>query len=110
MKTKFNRLLFIMVFWFLFIVSSVQAQSSALGSQVLAFSGKSYSGVQDPEYISYDLALREFMAQRIHKKFGIILDSKKYSGFDLLEIGAFFKCKKSDEPFELFLKMFPRYP
>jgi hypothetical protein len=29
-------------------------------------------------------------------------------GFDLLEREALFKCKKADEPFEDFLKGFPR--
>ena len=33
------------------------------------------------------------------KEFGIALDPKKYSGFDLLEIEALFKCKKSNEPY-----------
>jgi len=38
------------------------------------------------------------------------LDPKTYSGFDLLEIEGLFKCKKPGEPFDLFLRMFPRYP
>lgn len=76
--------------------------------QVLTQAGKTYGGVQDPEYISYDQALRDYMVKRIKQKFGVELDPKKYSGFDLLEIESFFDCKKSDEPFDLFLKMFPR--
>ncbi len=79
-----------------------------VSSQVLNYAGKSYPGVQDPEYISYDQALRDYMVKRIKQKFGVELDPKKYSGFDLLEIEAFFECKKSDEPYDLFLKMFPR--
>jgi hypothetical protein len=38
------------------------------------------------------------------------LDPKTYSGFDLFEISPFFKCKKSNEPFDIFLKMFPKHP
>jgi hypothetical protein len=76
--------------------------------QLLPYDGKAYTGVQDSEYISYDQALRDYMVKRIKQKFGVELDSKKYSGFDLLEIESFFECKKSDEPFDLFLKMFPR--
>jgi hypothetical protein len=46
--------------------------------------------------------------KRIDKEFGIALDPKKYSGFDLLEIEALFKCKKSNEPYDIFLKPFPK--
>jgi len=76
----------------------------------LPYAGKSSKGVQDPEYISYDLALRNFLVKRIHKRFGIALDPKTYPGFDLLEIEALFKCKKPNEPFNIFLKMFPKRP
>ncbi len=72
--------------------------------------GKSYTGTQDPSYLTYDLALREYMVNRINKRFGVALDPKTYSGFDFLEIESLFKCKKSDEPFDMFLKMFPKYP
>jgi hypothetical protein len=50
------------------------------------------------------------MVDRISKQFGIALDPKNYSGFDLLEIESLFKCKKSGEPFDIFLKMFPKRP
>jgi hypothetical protein len=76
--------------------------------QLLPYDGKAYTGIQDPGYISYDQDLRNYMVKRIKQKFGVDLDPKKYSGFDLLEIESFFECKRSDEPFDLFLKMFPR--
>ena len=79
-------------------------------SQLLDHAGKSYTGAQDLSYLTYDLALREYMVDRIRKRFGIALDPKIYSGFDLLEIEALFKCKKPEEPFDLFLKMAPKYP
>jgi hypothetical protein len=50
------------------------------------------------------------MVDRINKQFGVALDAKAYSGFDLLEIESLFKCKKSGEPFDMFLKMFPKHP
>jgi hypothetical protein len=78
--------------------------------QVLFYAGKSYKGVEDLEYISYDLSLRDYLARRIIERFGVALDPKTYSGFDLLEIKSLFKCKKSGEPFEIFLKMFPKRP
>jgi len=99
----------IIVLWSCVIASSVYAGSS-LKSRLLNHVGKSYTGVQDPSYLDYDLALREYRVDRIHKRFGIALDSKIYSGFDLLEIEALFKCKKPEEPFDIFLKMFPKRP
>jgi hypothetical protein len=77
-------------------------------ARVATYDGKSFTGFQDPEYASYDQALREYLVKRIDKEFGIALDPKKYSGFDLLEIEALFKCKKSNEPYEMFLKIFPK--
>ena len=84
------------------------ADKEPLQSQVLNYVGKTYGGVQDPEYISYDQALRGYMAKRIKQKFGVELDPKKYSGFDLLEIEAVLRCRKSDEPLDMFLEMFPK--
>jgi hypothetical protein len=77
-------------------------------SHMSAYEGKTFAGFEDPEYVSYDQELREFLVKRIDQEFGIVLDPKKYSGFDLLEIEALFKCKKSNEPFDMFLKMFPK--
>ena len=93
-----------------FIASSIYAKGSSLQSQLLDYVGKSYTGSQDPSYLNYDLALREVIANRINKRFGIALDTKTYSGFDLLEIESLFKCKKTEESFDIFLKMFPKYP
>jgi hypothetical protein len=92
------------------IPSSVYATGSSLQSQLLDHAGKSYTGAQDPSYLNYDLALREYLVDRISKRFGIALDPKIYSGFDLLEIEALFKCKKPEEPFDIFLKIFPKHP
>lgn len=91
------------------ISSPVDAKENSLEAQLLDHVGKSYAGAQDPSYVDYDLALRKYVADRIHKRFGIALDPKIYSGFDLLDIEALFKCKKSEESFDLFLKMFPAH-
>jgi hypothetical protein len=96
--------------WLCVIASSVYAKGTSLPSQLLDYAGKSYTGAQDSSYLNYDLALREYMVDRISKQFGITLDPKNYSGFDLLEIESLFKCKKSGEPFDIFLKMFPKRP
>ncbi|MGQ9645401.1 MAG: hypothetical protein ACUVWO_02540 [Thermodesulfobacteriota bacterium] len=84
------------------------AKEHSSPSTLLDHAGKSFSGIQDPAYIEYDLALRKIVADRIHKRFGIALDPKSYSGFDLLNIEALFKCKKSEEPFDLFLRRIPQ--
>jgi hypothetical protein len=98
----------VMIAWLALPAFGTSADEVFFDPQLLPDAGKSYGGVQDPEYISYDQALRDYMVKRIKQKFGVELDPKKYSGFDLLEIESFFDCKKSDEPFDLFLKMFPK--
>jgi len=90
--------------------SSVFAKEDSLQYELMDYAGKSYSGAQDPSYREYDLALRKYVADRILKRFGMALDPKIYSGFDLLDIEALFKCKKSEEPFDIFLNMFPKHP
>ena len=89
-------------------VPAAYADKEPLQSQVLNYVGKTYGGVQDPEYVSYDQALRDYMVKRIKQKFGVELDPKKYTGFDLLEIEAVLRCRKSDEPLDIFLNMFPK--
>ncbi len=95
--------------WFLFVASSSQGREGQLSSEVLSHAGESYRAADDPAYVSYDQALRSCVVDRIKKKFGVVLDPKTYSGFDLLEIEALLKCKKADEPVEEFLKGFPKH-
>jgi hypothetical protein len=109
-KILFSLPILTIFLWSFVIASPAYAKGSSLQTQVLDYAGKSYTGGQDPSYLNYDLALREYMVDRIKKQFGIALNPKNYSGFDLLEIEALFKCKKSEEPFDIFLKMFPKRP
>jgi hypothetical protein len=108
MKSKWILPLLFIVLFFNLTVCSVSAKEAVMPARITAYDGKSFAGFQDPEYLSYDQALREYLVKRIDQRFGIALDPKKYSGFDLLEIEALFKCKKSNEPFNIFLKMFPK--
>jgi hypothetical protein len=89
-----------------FIVMAGSAPSAP--SRIQDYEGKVFAGPQDPDYKEYDLALRNHLVKRIHKRFGLELDPQTYSGFDLLEIEALIKLKKSSEPPDLFLKIFPR--
>jgi hypothetical protein len=91
-------------------VSQVQADEKMLLSHVLVYAGKSYHGVKTAEYVSYDVALRSYIVDRIRRRYGVNLDPQNYSGFELLEIESLFKCKKSSEPFDLFLKGFRKSP
>jgi hypothetical protein len=95
--------------WLIFMPPSSQGKEDRLSSEVLSHAGESYRSVEDPAYISYDEALRACVADRIKKEFGVVLDPKNYSGFDLLEIEALLKCKKAEEPVEDFLKGFPKH-
>jgi hypothetical protein len=112
MKSKwFLRTLFITLgigFIASLTVSPAFGKRVAMPTRVTTYDGKYFKGFQDPEYISYDQALREYLVKRIDQKYCIALDPKKYSGIDLLEIEALFKCKKSNESYESFLKMFPK--
>lgn len=108
MKGRWGLFLLFALGVFCLNVPATYADKEPLQSQVLNYVGKTYGGVQDPEYISYDQALRDYMVKRIKQRFGVELDPKKYSGFDLLEIEAVLRCRKSDEPLDMFLEMFPK--
>ena len=91
MKTKWFSLTLLTILFFGLTISSAFAKGTAMPSRITAYDGKSFKDFEDPEYLSYDQALREYLVKRIDQKFGIALDPKKYSGFDLLEIEALFK-------------------
>ena len=108
MKSKFFLPTILVILLFSLTVSLALAKRVDMPGRVTTYDGKYFAGFQDPEYISYDQALREYLVKRIDQKFGIDLDPKKYSSFDLLGIEALFKCKKSAESYGSFLKMFPK--
>jgi len=108
MKFKWVLAILFVILWSGVTASLSIAKEVSLPTRMAAYDGKTFTGFQNPEYLSYDQALREYLVKRIDQRFGIILDPRKYSGFELLEIEALFKCKKSNEPFDMFLKMFPK--
>ena len=103
-------LIFLILSWSILMPPSSQGEEKRLCSDVLSHAGESYWGVDNPAFISYDEALRACVVERIKKEFGVVLDLKIYSGFDLLEIEALLKLKKADERVEDFLKGFPKHP
>jgi hypothetical protein len=108
MRLKWIFILLFLSFLLAIAASPILAKGIATPAQILAYDGKTFTGFQDPAYSSYNEALREYLVKRIDQEFGMALDPKKYSGFDLLEIEALFKCKKPNESFDSFLKMFPK--
>jgi hypothetical protein len=108
MRLKYFLFTLLVILLFSLTLSSAFAKKVDMPARVTTYDGKYFAGFQDPEYISYDQALREYLIKRIDQRFDIALDPKKYSGFDLLEIEALFKCKKLNESFDMFLKMFPK--
>ena len=90
----------------LLTLSLFLAHAQPLRTRVLQHAGKTFTGLEDPGFKAYDQALRAYVSERIQKKYGIGVDTKKYSGFELLEIEAFLKCKKSTEALDPFLSSF----
>ena len=94
-----------MVLTVLILTFPAHAQNKDLRSQLLANEGKTFSGMKDPSYASYDLLLREYVGRRIQKKFGVKVDPKAFaSGFEILEVESLLKCKKPGEPVEAYLQ------
>jgi hypothetical protein len=92
------------------VVSSAGAKDGTLPAKLQASGGKTFKDPRDPEFISYEKMLRDYLLTRIKNQFGVTLDPKSYSGFDLLEIEAFLKCKKSTEPLDPYLIRFKKKP
>ena len=94
----------------LWVSASSSGKEGSASGPLSAYAGKTYKSLEDPQYQAYDQALREVLTKEIRWRYGVVLDPKKYSGFDLLEILAFLKCKKPTESFDGFLKLFPKNP
>ncbi len=83
---------------------SAYGQGKNLRAQLLENEGKTFKSTEDPDYQSYDQVLRDYVAKRIQKRYGLTLDPKAFSGYDLLEIEAYLKCKKPDESIDPYLQ------
>lgn len=76
------------------------------GPGIVAYAGRYFTDTSSAEYSSYDRDMSMYVAKRIKEKFHVDLDYKSYSAFDLLEIEALLKCKRSDESVESLLIRF----
>ena len=110
MKTKWVVLMVMAAVAVGVVVSSAGAMDGTLPAKLQAIGGKTFKDPRDPEFISYEKMLRDYLLTRIKNQFGVTLDPKSYSGFDLLEIEAFLKCRKSTEPLEPYLSRFKKKP
>ena len=111
MKPKIWMLLPAVVFTVLLFTYPAYAQRTDLRTQLLANGGKTFSGMNDPGFTSYDLILREYVARRIQKRYGVRVDPKTYaSGFEILEFESLLKCMKPGEPAERYLQKTQKRP
>jgi hypothetical protein len=87
------------------------AQKSDLRGQLLADEGRTFSGMKDPEFASYDLILREYVARRIKRHYGVTVDPRRFaSGFAILEFESLLRCMKPGEPVERYLQETQKRP
>ena len=110
MKTKQILPIIVVVLGVAVAFAFANAKQATPRTKVLEYVGRTFTSAQDPDYVAYDRALRDYVARRIRSKFGLSLDPKKYTGFELLEIEALLKCKKRNEPIEPYLIMFQERP
>jgi hypothetical protein len=102
MRTKMFILLSAGVFAVFLFTCPAYAQKTDLRTQLLANGGKTFSGMSDPEFASYDL---------IQKRYGVRVDPKAYaSGFEILEFESLLKCMKPGEPAERYLQKTQKRP
>jgi hypothetical protein len=92
----------------LILASSVHPQGAPAphGSEILTYGGRFFKNPSSPEYASYDQTMSMEVAKRIKQKYRVNLDYTSYSAFELLEIEALLKCKKSDETVNSLLERF----
>jgi len=92
----------------LILASSVHPQGAPIphGSEILTYGGRFFRNPSSSEYVSYDQTMSMQVAERIKRRYRVNLDYTSYSAFELLEIEALLKCKKSDETVESLLKRF----
>jgi hypothetical protein len=105
---KLKRILFLFGVFFILLSFPGYTKDGRLPSEFLKYEGRHFKGMEDPEFQQYDLALRDYLSKHLQKHYGIEVDPKAFSSFDLLELEALVKCKKQGESLDAILKLFPR--
>lgn len=75
---------------------------------IATYAGHYFKSPSSPNYASYDREMSMYVAQRIKAQYDVDLDYTRYSAFDMLEIEALLKCKKSGEPVDSLLEPFQK--
>jgi hypothetical protein len=75
---------------------------------ITTYAGQYFKSPSSPNYASYDQEMSMYVAQRIKAQYGVNLDYTRYSAFDMLEIEALLKCKKSGEAVGSLLEPFQK--
>ena len=75
---------------------------------ILGYAGQYFKHPSSRDYSSYDREMSMYVAKRIKAQYNVDFDYTSYSAFDLLEIEALLKFKKSDESVESLLKPFQK--
>lgn len=99
---------------FLLIISSLLISAPFIRAKkspregITTYAGKYFESPSSPNYTSYDQEMSMYVAQRIKAQYGVDLDYTRYSAFDMLEIEALLKCKKSGEPVDSLIGPFQK--
>jgi hypothetical protein len=91
----------------LFFTPLIHAKKTP-GKGIMGYDGRYFRDPLSPDYSSYDREMSMYIAKRIKAHYNVDLDYTSYSAFDLLEIEALLKFKKSDESAESLLKPFQK--
>ncbi len=83
---------------------TVAQEASELGPK---YGGMLFAGPSDPEYRSYEQAIKPILLDQIEREYGVVLNGDTLSPEELLEINALLRLKRSDEPVDYILNRFP---
>ena len=100
--------IFLLIFFSGLIFAPLIHAKITPGKGILSYAGQYFRDPLSPDYSSYNREMSMYTAKRIKVKYNVDLDYTSYSAFDLLEIEALLKCKKSDESVESLLKRFQK--
>jgi hypothetical protein len=79
-------------------------EASGLGPK---YGGMLFAGPSDPQYRSYEQAIKPILLDQIEREYGVVLNGERLSPEELLEINALLRLKRSDEPVDYILNRFP---
>ncbi len=80
MKSKWVLAILFVILWSGITASSSIAKEVSLPTRMAAYDGKTFTGFQDPEYLSYDQALRKYLVKLLINDLGLSLIPKSILG------------------------------